>query len=111
MTFPQEKSAGASSGPAPSPRPLPAASPIRAPASWSAIGARNPGKAGLAEDFPGARILDGYEALLADPEVDAIYIATPHPEPCRMGDQGGGSRQACAVREADGRSPPSRPTR
>ncbi|TGS43686.1 MULTISPECIES: aldo/keto reductase [unclassified Mesorhizobium] len=44
-----------------------------------AIGARNPGKPGLAESFPGARILDGYEALLADPEIDAIYIAVPHP--------------------------------
>ncbi|ESZ40741.1 oxidoreductase [Mesorhizobium sp. L2C054A000] len=44
-----------------------------------ALGARNPGKAGLAETFPGARILDGYDALLADPEVDAVYIAIPHP--------------------------------
>lgn len=44
-----------------------------------AIGARNPGKPGLAESFPGARILEGYEALLADPEIDAIYIAVPHP--------------------------------
>jgi len=44
-----------------------------------AIGTRNPGKAGLAEDFPGARIVDGYAALLADPEVEAVYIATPHP--------------------------------
>ncbi|MBZ9725957.1 aldo/keto reductase [Mesorhizobium sp. CO1-1-11] len=43
-----------------------------------AIGARNPGKPGLAESFPGARILDGYDALLADPEIDAIYIAVPH---------------------------------
>ena len=37
-----------------------------------ALGARNPGKAGLAETFPGARILDGYDALLTDPEVDAM---------------------------------------
>jgi predicted dehydrogenase/aryl-alcohol dehydrogenase-like predicted oxidoreductase len=44
-----------------------------------AIATRNPGKAGLAESFPGARIVDGYDALLKDPEVDAIYIATPHP--------------------------------
>jgi predicted dehydrogenase/aryl-alcohol dehydrogenase-like predicted oxidoreductase len=44
-----------------------------------AIGARNPGKPGLAESFPGARILDGYDALLADPEVDAVYISIPHP--------------------------------
>ena len=44
-----------------------------------AIAARNPGKPGLADAFPGARILDGYEAILGDPEVDAIYISTPHP--------------------------------
>ncbi|WP_307282154.1 aldo/keto reductase [Labrys wisconsinensis] len=44
-----------------------------------AIATRDPGKAGLAADFPGARILAGYEALLADPEVEAVYVATPHP--------------------------------
>src|SRR5688572_25227974 len=44
-----------------------------------AIGTRNAKKPGLAEKFPGARIIEGYEALLADPEVDAVYIATPHP--------------------------------
>lgn len=38
-----------------------------------AIGARNPGKPGLAESFPGARIVDGYEALLA---VVAIILGT-----------------------------------
>jgi predicted dehydrogenase len=43
-----------------------------------AIATRNPGKASLKEDFPEARILDGYDAILADPNVDAIYIATPH---------------------------------
>ena len=35
-------------------------------------------QARLAAKFPGARILKGYEALFDDPEVDAIYIATPH---------------------------------
>jgi len=44
-----------------------------------AIGARNPSKPSLAGNFPGARIVDGYEALLADPDIDAIYIAVPHP--------------------------------
>ena len=44
-----------------------------------AIGARNPAKPGLAESFPGARILDGYGALLADPDIDAVYISIPHP--------------------------------
>ena len=44
-----------------------------------AIASRNPGKAGLGDTFPGARILDGYAAILKDPGIDAIYIATPHP--------------------------------
>ena len=44
-----------------------------------AIASRNPSRPGLAERFPGARILDGYEAMIGDPEVEAIYIATPHP--------------------------------
>jgi predicted dehydrogenase/aryl-alcohol dehydrogenase-like predicted oxidoreductase len=43
-----------------------------------AIGTRNPNKPGLAVDFAGARIIEGYDALLADPAVDAVYIATPH---------------------------------
>ena len=47
--------------------------------SLVAIASRNPAKPGLAEDFPGARILNGYQALLDDPEVEAVYIATPHP--------------------------------
>ncbi|PLP58199.1 oxidoreductase [Mesorhizobium loti] len=45
----------------------------------AAIATRDPGKPGLAEAFPGARILQGYDALLEDPAVDAVYIATPHP--------------------------------
>ncbi|MEQ1899288.1 MAG: aldo/keto reductase [Devosia sp.] len=44
-----------------------------------AIGTRNPSKPGLSETFHGARIVDGYQALLDDKEVDAVYIATPHP--------------------------------
>ncbi|MDP1730818.1 MAG: aldo/keto reductase [Devosia sp.] len=44
-----------------------------------AVATRDPGKPGLAEAFPGARILNGYEAMLNDADVDAIYIATPHP--------------------------------
>ncbi|MBA8881984.1 aldo/keto reductase [Phyllobacterium myrsinacearum] len=43
-----------------------------------AIASRNPGKPDLAAHFPGARIVNGYDALLSDPEIDAIYIATPH---------------------------------
>ena len=44
----------------------------------AAIATRNPDRPGLAEDFPGARIVKGYEALLADTEIDAVYIAVPH---------------------------------
>lgn len=44
-----------------------------------AIGTRDPKKKGLAEKFPEARIFDGYQALLDDPDVEAVYIATPHP--------------------------------
>ncbi|MFS2155521.1 aldo/keto reductase [Rhizobium sp. Rhizsp42] len=43
-----------------------------------AIATRNPEKPGLAENFPGARIVKGYEALLKDSEIDAVYIAVPH---------------------------------
>jgi predicted dehydrogenase/aryl-alcohol dehydrogenase-like predicted oxidoreductase len=44
----------------------------------TAIATRNPSKPNLSDDFPNARILHGYDALFADPEVDAVYIATPH---------------------------------
>jgi predicted dehydrogenase len=44
-----------------------------------AIASRNPARQGLADAFPGARILDGYQAMLDDRGIDAIYIATPHP--------------------------------
>lgn len=45
----------------------------------TAIATRDPAKPGLGDGFPGARIVDGYQALLDDPEIDAVYIATPHP--------------------------------
>ncbi len=32
-----------------------------------------------APEFAGARPHHGYDALLADPEVEAVYVATPHP--------------------------------
>ncbi len=44
----------------------------------AAIATRDPGKPNLATDFPGIRVVHGYEALLADPEIDAVYIAVPH---------------------------------
>lgn len=43
-----------------------------------AVATRNPANADLAKAFPGARVLDGYQALIDDPDIDAIYIATPH---------------------------------
>ncbi len=43
-----------------------------------AIASRNPDRPGLGDGFPGARIINGYDALLSDPEIDAVYIATPH---------------------------------
>jgi predicted dehydrogenase/aryl-alcohol dehydrogenase-like predicted oxidoreductase len=45
----------------------------------AAIATRDPKRTGLAETFPDARILDGYDAILKDQHVDAVYIATPHP--------------------------------
>lgn len=44
-----------------------------------AIGARDPSSQDYAAQFPGAKVHSGYRELLADPEVDAVYIATPHP--------------------------------
>ena len=45
-----------------------------------AVGARRLADAGkFAEDFGGARAHGSYDALLADPEVQAVYIGTPHP--------------------------------
>ncbi|MEH3127741.1 aldo/keto reductase [Agrobacterium cavarae] len=43
-----------------------------------AIATRNPDRQGLSDGFPGARIVNGYDALLSDAEIDAVYIATPH---------------------------------
>jgi len=34
----------------------------------------------FAADFGGVRAHGSYEALLADPEVQAVYIAPPHPQ-------------------------------
>ena len=44
-----------------------------------AIGARDPARVDYASRFTGARVVHGYAALLADPGVEAVYIATPHP--------------------------------
>ncbi|MEI6169016.1 MAG: Gfo/Idh/MocA family oxidoreductase [bacterium] len=45
-----------------------------------AVGSRTPGKAeALAAEFGAPRVHASYEALAADPEVDVVYVATPHP--------------------------------
>ena len=45
-----------------------------------AVGARQLADAEkFAADFGGARAHGSYDALLADPEVQAVYIGTPHP--------------------------------
>src|SRR5690606_17035067 len=39
----------------------------------------NPERRAQAEaDFPGAKVYDQYEALLADPRIDLVVIGTPH---------------------------------
>src|SRR5690606_28248532 len=43
-----------------------------------AIATRDPNRPSLAQDFPGVRVVHGYDALLADKDVDAVYIAVPH---------------------------------
>ncbi len=44
-----------------------------------AVGARDPKRDDYGGRFPGARVLEGYDAVLLDPDVDVVYIATPHP--------------------------------
>ncbi len=47
---------------------------------FTAVGARQlPEAEKFAREFGGARAHGGYEALLADPEVQAVYLGTPHP--------------------------------
>ena len=50
-----------------------------------AIGARNPDRPDYAEHFAGARVVAGYEALIAELDVDAVYISTPHPQHAQWG--------------------------
>jgi len=47
----------------------------------AAVGSRTAASAeAFAAEFGGPRAHGSYEALLADPEVQAVYIATPHPQ-------------------------------
>lgn len=46
----------------------------------AAVGSRNKESAeNFAIEFPGCRSHASYEALVSDPDIDAIYVATPHP--------------------------------
>ncbi|MBM7785369.1 aldo/keto reductase [Tenggerimyces flavus] len=46
-----------------------------------AVGSRDAGRArAFADEFGAERSYGSYEELLADPDVDAVYIATPHPQ-------------------------------
>ena len=44
----------------------------------AAVATRTPGKADVFAAHYGARVHDSYEALLADPEIDAVYIPLPN---------------------------------
>lgn len=44
-----------------------------------AIASRSASDSRLAEQFPGAKIHQGYDTLLSDADVQAVYISTPHP--------------------------------
>jgi predicted dehydrogenase len=46
----------------------------------TAVGSRDVARAAeFAADFPGASAYGSYEQLVADPDVDVVYVATPHP--------------------------------
>ena len=48
-------------------------------ARLAAVASRDPARAAVfAARFGGARVHETYEALVADPEVDAVYVATPN---------------------------------
>ncbi|MDH3350599.1 MAG: Gfo/Idh/MocA family oxidoreductase [Gammaproteobacteria bacterium] len=48
-------------------------------AELAAVAARSlPSAAGFADKYGIDRVYEGYDALFADPDIDAIYVATPH---------------------------------
>ena len=55
--------------------------------------------------YPATRFTAELDDVLADPEVDAVVLATPVPDAPRAGPAGDGGRQARDGREADGAGP------
>ena len=53
-----------------------------------------------AQEWGIERAYGSYEALLADPEIEAVYISLPNTLHCRVVDQGARGGQARALREA-----------
>ena len=103
MNSTARKSAGASSGRAASPRPF--AGGVARFAHRQAGGDRARAiraRPGSPRHFPARASSTATRRCSTDPEVDAVYIADAASRPRRMGDQGGGGRQACAGRKADG---------
>ncbi|MDJ0859868.1 MAG: Gfo/Idh/MocA family oxidoreductase [Dinoroseobacter sp.] len=47
-------------------------------AELAAVATRNPTKAAIFDFCPGLKVHDSYDALLADPAIDAVYIPLPH---------------------------------
>ncbi len=60
-----------------------------------AVASRDPGKAEkFAASFPGVVACGSYDELLARPDIDAVYIATPHPEHARWAIRAARARKA-----------------
>lgn len=68
-----------------------------------ALAASDPAKAEPFRAFaPGMRVHPTFEALLADPEIDAVCIPLPNPLHVAVEPRGHALRQARTVRKADG---------
>ena len=55
------------------------------------------------------RLLDSYEAMLADPKIDAVVLATPPSGHVQADDRRGGCRQARVLRKAVHATPRRKP--